>query len=220
MQQHFKFSEKTKFRQTAWSRKQFQHETCVSDEILLRIEAYGSLLEKWQKKINLVGGNTVVDLWNRHMFDSAQLIPLLPRLDCSTLDLGSGAGFPGLILAIMGNTNVTLVESDGRKCAFLREVIRSTNVSSSVRVENCRIEDLSIYQVDVITSRALAPLEKLLELAEPFFRKDTICLFLKGKKVDEELIQAEKSWEMLVSKIQSKSSLTGVILKLEDVKRR
>lgn len=200
--------------------KQFQRETCVSDQILLRIEVYGSLLEKWQKKLNLIGDNSVVDLWNRHFFDSAQLLPLLPRLDCSTLDLGSGAGFPGLILAIMGNTNVTLVESDSRKCAFLKEVIRSTNISSSVRVENSRIEDLSNYQVDVITSRALAPLERLLELSEPFFSEDTICLFLKGKKADEELIQADKGWKMLVSKIQSKSCLTGVILKLEDVKRR
>ena len=200
--------------------KQFQRETCVSDQILLRIEVYGSLLEKWQKKLNLIGDNSVVDLWNRHFFDSAQLLPLLPRLDCSTLDLGSGAGFPGLILAIMGNTNVTLVESDSRKCAFLKEVIRSTNISSSVRVENSRIEDLSNYQVDVITSRALAPLERLLELSEPFVSEDTLCLFLKGKIADEELIQADKGWKMLVSKIQSKSCLTGVILKLEDVKRR
>jgi 16S rRNA (guanine527-N7)-methyltransferase len=200
--------------------KQFQEAAGVSDEILQRLQAYADLLEKWQKKINLVGSNTISKLWNRHMLDSAQLFPLLPRPDCSVMDFGSGAGFPGLVLAIMGGPQVTMVESDGRKCAFLAEAMRITQTGPSARLENCRIEDLSSGQVDVVTSRALAPLGKLLAFAGPFLREDSICLFLKGKKADEELTQTEKNWKMQVIKVQSRSDPSGTILKLENVKRR
>jgi 16S rRNA (guanine527-N7)-methyltransferase len=200
--------------------KQFQEAAGVSDEILQRLQAYADLLEKWQKKINLVGSNTISKLWNRHMLDSAQLFPLLPRPDCSVMDFGSGAGFPGLVLAIMGGPQVTMVESDGRKCAFLAEAMRITQTGPSARLENCRIEDLSSGQVDVVTSRALAPLGKLLVFAGPFLREDSICLFLKGKKADEELTQTEKNWKMQVIKVQSRSDPSGTILKLENVKRR
>ena len=200
--------------------KQFQEAAGVSDEILQRLQAYADLLEKWQKKINLVGSNTISKLWNRHMLDSAQLFPLLPRPDCSVMDFGSGAGFPGLVLAIMGGPQVTMVESDGRKCAFLAEAMRITQTGPSARLENRRIEDLSSGQVDVVTSRALAPLGKLLVFAGPFLREDSICLFLKGKKADEELTQTEKNWKMQVIKVQSRSDPSGTILKLENVKRR
>jgi len=136
------------------------------------------------------------------------------------MDFGSGAGFPGLVLAIMGGPQVTMVESDGRKCAFLAEAMRITQTGPSARLENCRIEDLSSGQVDVVTSRALAPLGKLLAFAGPFLREDSICLFLKGKKADEELTQTEKNWKMQVIKVQSRSDPSGTILKLENVKRR
>jgi 16S rRNA (guanine527-N7)-methyltransferase len=199
--------------------KQFQKATGVSKETLQRLRVYAELLEKWQKKINLVGSNTIADLWNRHMLDSAQLMPLLPRPKCTILDFGSGAGFPGLVLAILGGPQVTMVESDGRKCAFLAEAVRKTEANPLVRLQNCRIEDLLSGPVDVVISRGLAPLEKLLVLAEPFLRKDSTCLFLKGKKVDEELIQTEKNWMMKVTKIQSQSDPSGTILKLENVKR-
>jgi len=200
--------------------KQFQEATGVSDETLHRLQAYADLLEKWQKKINLVGGNTISDLWNRHMLDSAQLYPLLPRPDCSVMDFGSGAGFPGLVLAIMGGPQVTMVESDGRKCAFLAEAMRVTETGPCARLENGRIEDLPRVQVDVVTSRALAPLDKLLALAESFLREESICLFPKGKKADEELTQSEKNWMIQVTKVQSQSDPSGTILKVENVKRR
>ncbi|MBH90108.1 MAG: 16S rRNA (guanine(527)-N(7))-methyltransferase RsmG [Magnetovibrio sp.] len=200
--------------------KQFQEATNANDEALQRLLVYSELLEKWQKKINLVSSSSIVELWKRHMLDSAQLLPLLPRQGCSILDFGSGAGFPGLVLALMGELQVTLVESDQRKCVFLSEVIRKTRVVASVRVQNCRIENLPSGKVDVVVSRGLAPLEKLLVLAERFLRSDSICLFLKGKKVDEELKEIQKNWYMKATKFQSRSDPCGIILKIEHVMRR
>ncbi len=200
--------------------KQFQEVTGVNDETLQRLLAYSELLEKWQKKINLVGSNTIADLWSRHMLDSAQLLPLLPRPECTILDIGSGAGFPGLVLAILGGPQVTLVESDGRKCAFLSEAVRKTQAGSLVNLQNCRIEEFSSSKVDVVIARGLAPLEKLLVFAERFLRSDSICLFLKGKKADEELTKTEKNWIMKTTKFQSQSDPSGTILKLENVMRR
>ncbi len=200
--------------------KQFQELTGVSAETMGRLQAYAGLLEKWQRKINLVGPATLPDLWRRHMLDSAQLYPLLPKPDCGVIDFGSGAGFPGLVLAIMGGPRVTLVESDGRKCAFLAEAMRVTATGPAARLENRRIENLQPVRADVVTSRALAPLDKLLELAEPFLDAGSICLFPKGKKADEELTNTAKKWMMQVSKIQSQTDPSGTILKLENIVRR
>ncbi len=200
--------------------KQFQEQTGVSAETLARLQCYADLLEKWQKKINLVGPTTIPDLWQRHMLDSAQLFLLLAKPDCRIIDFGSGAGFPGLVLAIMGCSQVTLVESDGRKCAFLAEAMRVTGTGSAAHLDNRRIEDVPPTAVDVVTSRALAPLGTLLDLAEPFLSESSICLFLKGKKVDEELTLATKNWIMRVSKIQSQTDPFGMILKLENVAKR
>jgi 16S rRNA (guanine527-N7)-methyltransferase len=200
--------------------KQFQEQIEVAAETMDRLKCYADLLEKWQKKINLVGSKTVTDLWQRHMYDSAQLFLLLPKPDCRIMDFGSGAGFPGLVLAIMGCSQVTLVESDGRKCAFLAEAMRVTGTGSAAHLDHRRIEDVPPTSIDVVTSRAMAPLGKLLDLAEPFLSEDSICLFLKGKRVDEELTPAAKNWMMRVSKIQSQTDPSGVILKLENVVRR
>ena len=199
--------------------KQFQEQTGVSGATLGRLQAYAALLERWQKKINLVGSNTIKDLWLRHMLDSAQLYPLLPKPDVSIVDFGSGAGFPGLVLAIMGGPTVTLIESDSRKCAFLAEAVRVTETGPAARLENRRIEDLEPVRADVVTSRALASVDKLLIFAEPFLSKGSICLFPKGKKVNEELTETEERWMMRVSKFQSQSDPSGTILKLENVKR-
>ena len=200
--------------------KQFQQAMGVSDGVLARLQAYADLLVKWQKKINLVGKGTLPDLWNRHMLDSAQLYPLLPNAECTVIDFGSGAGFPGLVLAIMGGPKVTLVESDGRKCAFLAEAIRVTETGSAVRLENRRIEAIEPFQVDVVTSRALASVDNLLIFGEKFLGKETICLFPKGKTVDDELTETQKEWKMRVSKIQSRTDPSGTILKLEEISRR
>jgi len=151
----------------------------VSRETLARLEVYAALLIRWSARINLVGRNTLVDLWRRHILDSAQLQPLVADSARSLIDLGSGAGLPGLVLAILGVPGVELIEADSRKAAFLREAARIAEVDVTIR--SCRIQAVPPHPVDVVTARACAPLERLLGLAEPFLADKTECLFLKGE---------------------------------------
>ncbi len=198
----------------------FRQQTNVSRETLARLERYAELLRKWQRAINLVGPDTLPDLWRRHMLDSAQLYPLIPPGARTLLDLGSGAGFPGLVLAILGVPEVHLVESDSRKCAFLREAGRITGmIPGNVTIHSCRIEDLEPWPVDVITARACARLDRLLAYAEPFLGEGTICLFLKGRTVNEELTEAAKTWSMTVERRPSVAESSGVILQLGHIRR-
>jgi 16S rRNA (guanine527-N7)-methyltransferase len=189
----------------------------VSRETLARLSNYVDLLEQWNRRINLVGRNTMGDVWRRHILDAAQLWPLLPPRTRVLVDLGSGAGIPGLVLAAMGVPEVHLVESDQRKAAFLREASRAMEISAIIHPE--RIEKLPSFDVDIVTARGLADLSELLDLSEKFLSKRTICLFLKGKSVAPELAGAKESWAMSVEEIQSRSDPNGVILKLTQVQR-
>ena len=196
----------------------FQAETGVSRETLGRLRIYADLLVKWQRSINLVGESTQKDLWRRHFLDSAQLYPHLPHDSQPVFDLGSGAGFPGLVLAIMGVPDVCLIESDGRKAAFLREVIRATEVDASVHVG--RIEAFQPKErARVITSRALASLDKLLGFAEPLLASEGVCLFLKGQKAREELTDSEKKWKISADLRASVTDPEGVILRIDRIER-
>ncbi|MBY0429779.1 MAG: 16S rRNA (guanine(527)-N(7))-methyltransferase RsmG [Rhodospirillales bacterium] len=195
--------------------EQFQTVTHVSRETLTRLTVYAELLVKWQARINLVGPATLPDLWRRHMLDSAQVFPLLPP--GSLVDLGSGAGFPGLVLAIMGAGPVHSIESDARKCAFQREVARATGIE--VTIHNKRIETVPAFPAAAVVSRALAPLDKLLSLAEPFLAPHTRCVFLKGRGSEDELTLAGKEWNMTTERIPSLSDPAGTILLLKEVKR-
>lgn len=196
---------------------EFARRTNVSRETLARLHRYAETLEKWNRRINLVGRGTVDDLWRRHMLDSAQLLPLIPEGAGSLVDLGSGAGFPGLVLAICGVENVHLIEADRKKCAFLREVVRETG--AAVSIHNRRIEEIESFQADVVTSRALAPLPKLLDMAGRFSKKHSILLFLKGRSADRELTDAAKEWNMRVDRIPSQTDAEGTILRLEAISR-
>jgi 16S rRNA (guanine527-N7)-methyltransferase len=189
----------------------------VSRETLARLETFAELLLLWNRKLNLVGRGTVDDLWRRHILDSAQLHPLLPPTARNLVDLGSGAGFPGLILAILGGPTVHLTESDQRKCAFLREAVRVTGCAATVHA--VRIEAAPAIAGDIVTARALAPLGKLLDLAEPFLAPTTRCLFLKGRLAAEELTAARKEWKMDADLLPSRSDPTGIILRLENIRR-
>lgn len=197
----------------------FVRETGVSRETLERLKVYVALLERWQPKINLVGPSTLRSVWRRHMFDSAQLHPLLPENCRTLLDMGSGAGFPGLVLAILGVPEVHLVESDTRKCAFLREAVRQVGLDVSIHA--VRLEALRLPSpVHAISARALGPLADLLAHAERFLGPATVCVFPKGRNVDVELTATQQSWSMRVERTASRSDPTGQILRLTDVRRR
>ncbi len=203
----------------------------VSRETCARLDTYAALLRQWQKTINLVAPNTVDTVWHRHFADSAQLYAHIPPSARHLVDLGSGAGFPGLVLAIMAadkrpsggvddGLKVTLVESDTRKAAFLRDVARQ--VGLAVDIMSTRIESITksanLLAADVITARALAPLPKLFGLVEPLFKPDSVALFLKGKAVADEVEAAAKHWTFdleLVPSLTEVDARIAVVRKLE-----
>jgi 16S rRNA (guanine527-N7)-methyltransferase len=187
---------------------------------LPRLAIYAALLEKWQGKINLVGPATLPDLWRRHFLDSAQLLPLLPAATGTLADLGSGAGFPGLVLAIMTDWRVHLLDSDQRKCAFLRQVAVDCGIVDRVTIHPKRIEQVTGLAADVVTARACAPLAELLELAEPFIGEKGTGLFLKGAQAEEELTQAQRHWTMRLDRRESISDPAGTILIVSHLGRK
>jgi 16S rRNA (guanine527-N7)-methyltransferase len=189
----------------------FARETNVSRETLARLKAYADLLADWNERHNLVAKSTLIDLWHRHFLDSAQLEPLIPPGTRTLADLGSGAGFPGLVLAAMRpEIAVTLHESTGKKCAFLAAAAESVGLTAGV--ENARIEALPPNAFDVLTARALAPLPLLLSYSKPLMGPNSVCLFLKGQNVGSELTEAHKSWNMETSQVPSKTDPSGAIL--------
>ncbi|MDF1685590.1 MAG: 16S rRNA (guanine527-N7)-methyltransferase [Parvibaculaceae bacterium] len=189
----------------------------VSRETVARLSLYESVLIKWQKAINLVSKGTLEDLWQRHFLDSAQLMGKIPDEAQTLVDLGSGGGFPGAILAILlaekrPDMDVHLVDSDQRKCTFVREACRAAGVKPTVH--SVRIEQLTDLKADVVTARALAPLPKLLGLSAPFWKENTVGLYLKGEGATDELTQARKYWKFDSEMEQSQSSETGVVLQV------
>lgn len=190
----------------------------VSRETLQPLQEFVSLLLTWQKRINLISGKTADDIWHRHIWDSAQLLSQLPTgRPLSILDMGAGAGFPSMVLAPLTAHKFTLVESDSRKCAFLREAARVLNIADRVEIKNCRIEALESQAFDVITCRAFAPLVRLLDYGFPFAHQRTEWILLKGQGVEEELTQAQLYWTMTCEQFQSRSSTSGRILKIRGV---
>ena len=190
----------------------------VSRETVVRLELYATLLRKWQAKINLVAPSTLESVWSRHILDSAQVWAYLPTGTERLVDLGSGAGFPGLVLAILGVPQVHLIESDSRKSAFLREVARQT--AAPVTIHNARIERVPPFSAQVVTARALAPLADLLALAAPFFGNAGVGLFLKGQSWEEELTAAGKGWNMQVNSFASLTDAQARVLHLSAVSPR
>ena len=189
--------------------------TNVSRETLDRLCIYVDLLKSWNRRINLVGRNTVGDVWRRHILDSAQLHPLIPAACRSLIDLGSGAGLPGLVLSIFGIANCHLIDSDGRKAAFLREAIRLTKADATVHL--ARLDRAKVPPADVVTARALAPLAELVEISQRFLRPGGLCLFLKGRAVEEELTELAKRWQIPVDRRPSMSDPLGSIIRLEAI---
>ena len=186
----------------------------IDADTMDRFEIYLALLSKWQRAINLVGKNTLADAWRRHILDSAQLLPHIEK-DLKIADLGSGAGLPGLVIAIATGANVQLVESDQRKATFMREVARETGIGIDVHV--ARIEDLPSLNADIITARALAPLPKLLPWVHRHLKKGGKSVLMKGAGVDQELTESTKQWTMNVVRKSSISDASGTILIVNDL---
>lgn len=197
-------------------------ENSVSRETISKLRTYQDLLVKWQRSINLVSPSTVEDSWNRHILDSLQVVNLIEGDKKSLMDLGCGGGFPGMVAAIARpELCVYLVESDQRKCSFMRAVSRETN--SPATFFNQRIETLAdmvdIPAVDVVSARALASLDKLLRFCRPMLASnpDLVCLFQKGIRHEEELLEARENFIFDCEVIASVIDADSVILRLTSI---
>lgn len=193
----------------------------VSRETGERLEAYVNLLLTWQKRINLVGPATTASVWERHILDSLQILPLLPKETKTIAELGSGAGIPGLVISIAADLSAHLYESNGKKAAFLREAARQTRTKAQVHM--IRLETLKsspdVPIVQCVVARALAPLPLLLDYAEPFLKRGTVALFHKGQDVEAELTEAAKYWKIDYKKHASQCDRRGVILEIQEASR-
>lgn len=195
---------------------EFQSRAGVSRETCARLQTYHARLLKWQKAINLVAPSTLGEAWSRHFYDSAQLWSLVEHVEGPLYDLGSGAGFPGLVLAVMGRKDVHLVESDTRKATFLRETARETG--ADVTVHNTRIEDLEDADAGIVTARALAALDTLLSLSYPLVSaKNGRCVFLKGGRWEEEVEQARENWNFDLTAHDSATAADARILEISNL---
>lgn len=207
----------------------FQDAFNVSRETIERLTIYAELLARWQKTINLVASKTLDQVWHRHFADSAQLLKLAPDRARSWLDLGSGGGLPGLVLAILLDggeekskpDRFRLVESDARKAAFLREVARQLSLPVDIlceRIEKVAIQDT--FDSDVITARALAPLDRLLPLVSPFFSVKSKALLMKGRMVQDEIQSAEKNWQFEFELVPSLTDPDARIVVISDLQAK
>ncbi len=189
----------------------------VSRETTERLEHFVDLLLQWNKTINLISRKDEADIWPRHINDALQLIRFCPDIPEPMVDLGSGAGFPGLVLAIATQSHVDLIESDHRKSAFLREAIRITGAHATVHT--ARIDTVVLPKVRIVTARALAPLGVLIGLARPFLTDDGFLLAPKGATAASELTSARTKWHMSVQAAPSITSADATILKISEVRR-
>jgi 16S rRNA (guanine527-N7)-methyltransferase len=192
----------------------FAAATGASPQQMADLEAFRALLADWNEKMNLVGPSALADFWGRHAFDSAQLLDLEPE-GLTWADLGAGAGFPGIVLAILlkgrEGARVHLVESMAKRCRFLSEVVGTLDLPATVH--NARAENLSLT-VDIVTARACAPMTRLMEFAKPYLRKGATGLFLKGQDVEAELAEASKHWNFKAERLPSRSG-SGQVVKLK-----
>lgn len=194
----------------------------VSRETLGRLEIYADLLKRWNPRINLVAPSTLPDLWTRHIADSAQVFELAPPEARTWVDLGTGGGFPGLVVAVLAaelapDLAVTCIESDQRKATFLRAVLRETGIKAEVRAE--RIEAAPAMNADVVSARALAALDRLLPMVQRHLKPGGIALFPKGDSYRSEVQQALESWRFAADTYQSQTNPNAVILKVGDIRR-
>ena len=202
--------------------EKFSSHIFVSRETYEKLFLFHKTLIKWQKSINLISKNTIKNTWERHFLDSAQLYKFVRDIEGNIIDFGSGAGFPGMVLAIMGKKNIHLVESDHKKCVFLKEIAMLTE--TDITIHNCRIEDLNFINVDLVTCRALASLNKLIHYLEIFINKSLQerkklpkMLILKGKSYTSEIVELSKNKKISFKEYPSITDKDGRILYINKV---
>ncbi len=189
----------------------------VSRETTDKLRAFVDLLLRWNRRINLVSARSADDIWERHVLDSLQLLPLLPPGSASLLDLGSGAGFPGLVLSVATGWDAGLVEADKRKAAFLADAAGRLGLAK-VMVHAERIEELALPKARLLTARALAPLPELLRHAHALLAPDGTALFPKGRTAEEELEAASRDWTMKVERFTSRTDPASTIFRVSEVR--
>jgi len=208
----------------AFGKSAFAVATGADARVMEDMQAFYDRLTTWNTRMNLVGPSALKDFWLRHAYDSAQLVDLAPGARVWA-DLGAGAGFPGLVLAILlkaaPGARIHLVESMSKRCLFLRDVVAALGLPAEVH--NARAEALRLTGVEVVTARACAPLDRLLGFAWPLLgnqRADqAVGLFLKGENVDQELTEARRLWDFQVERQASRSDPSGQILRIERLRR-
>lgn len=199
-------------------RKSFEEKVSVSRETMEKLDLYCELLRKWNPAINLVSSSTLPYLWERHFLDCAQISELMPTDTNTCVDMGSGAGFPGLIVSCLNpEIYVTCIESDQRKSVFLRTVIQELDLNAEVVVG--RIEKVPPKKVDVVSARALASVTNLLEYAERHLKKSGTAIFLKGTGHLNETAEARKRWSFDIKTHSSKTDPEAAVLILGDIER-
>lgn len=192
--------------------------TGVSRETLERLKTYEALVRKWTPRVNLISASTIDDLWHRHIEDSLQLLDCISEEPKTWVDLGSGGGFPGVVIAIAApEISMTLIESDARKCAFLQTALRETGTQATVL--NKRIEQAPPSSADIVSARALAALPKLIELANPHLRPGGILLAPKGANHREEVESALENWSFHCEYYPSKTNPNSSILGISGIER-
>ncbi len=197
---------------------EFAAAASVSRETLEQLKRYAELLADWNARHNLVSDRSMADVWKRHFCDSAQIADLLPKGAKTLVDLGSGAGFPGLVLAALRpGLRITLIEATRKKYDFLKVVAGELGLAADIRNE--RIEDVGPKPFDVITARACAPLPQLLSYAQRFWARGSVGLFHKGQNLASELTEAHKSWRIQVEQHSSRSDPSGIILEIRELQR-
>ena len=202
------------------SEKKVRFGSFVSRETNGPLRYYSISIKKWTERINLVARKDANDeaIWQRHILDSLQLLPLIPDGVDRAIDLGSGAGLPGLVLAIeRPDIHVTLIEADRRKAAFLQTMVAELGLSATVIPE--RIEKATAVPAKLVTARALTPLPALLDYAAPHLAEDGVCLFLKGRGVEAELTTAAQQWHMNVERFPSQTDEGAAILRISELRR-
>ena len=177
------------------------------------MQKYIDRITQYNAHTNLVGKSTLSDSWSKHILDSFQLVSFIKNKNCTILDMGTGAGLPGVVLSIAGYKNVSLVDSSGKKIKFLKSIKDDLDLNLNIILG--RLEKLNNLRFDIITSRALAKLNILFGYSQNFMKKNTLLIFLKGKTVNEEILKAKKNWKFNFQKYRSITDSRGVILVIE-----